>query len=372
VFYELSHDTLVAPILRSRKKRLIWTRTVGGAALALLVVGVGLWWGFIGRQAYAQQQTDAALALSRTLSTSLPDRNDPNVFLELLNSRLNAIEERSRDGLGSREGYAAMMFAAEDLGRRYPEVSTRVVKLRSDLIEMFNRQFGLKPVDRQDDERLNRRIRIEGGSFQMGSPKGVGDPDEEPQHKVTLAQFLIQEHEVTNAEYRRFDPSYDRFAPGEYPVDVSWPGAMAYAAWLGGSLPTEAQWEFAARGTKGRTYPWGENAPTCDHANFGDCEPEGLKPVKQRRERGKTPEGVYDLAGNAWEWCRDWYEKPYPGQEHTDPLGPAQGSERVSRGGAFRTAPRKLRGAYRSNSSDQNLAGARGFRVSWSAAGEMD
>ena len=131
---------------------------------------------------------------------------------------------------------------------------------------------------------------------------------------MTVSPFRIQEHEVTNAEYRRFlsqsqpDPNHDYEAAQDLPVvNVTWYDAMAYAAWLGGSLPTEAQWEFAARGTKGRTYPWGEQAPECDRANFKECQPDGLKPIKIRREEGKTPEGVYDLAGNVWEWCRDWF-----------------------------------------------------------------
>ena len=145
----------------------------------------------------------------------------------------------------------------------------------------------------------------------MGSPEGPGRAEIGNFGRKTAASsdavtVRIQEHEVTNAEYRRFDPNHDRSAPDDHPVvNVSWYDAMAYAAWLGGSLPTEAQWEFAARGKEGRTYPWGEEAPTCDRANFMSVAPECL-PVKTGREGGKTPEGVYDLAGNVWEWCRDW------------------------------------------------------------------
>ena len=195
---------------------------------------------------------------------------------------------------------------------------------------------------------------------------------------MTVSPFRIQEHEVTNAEYRRFlsqsqpDPNHDYEAAQDLPVvNVTWYDAMAYAAWLGGSLPTEAQWEFAARGTKGRTYPWGEQAPECDRANFKECQPDGLKPVKTRREEGKTPEGVYDLAGNVWEWCRDWFAN-YPSSEQTDPLGPASGSARVLRGGSFYSSPDLLRGAHRYQFSAYDRVDYNGFRVVWSAAGRLD
>ena len=199
----------------------------------------------------------------------------------------------------------------------------------------------------------------------MGSLETVGESDERPQHRVTLSPFLIQEHEVTNEEYRRFDPSHGRFAPDKQPVvNVSWYEAIAYAAWLGGSLPTEAQWEFAARGQSGRTYPWGEEDPTCARANFDECKA-GLRPVEVGHDQGKTPEGVYDLAGSVWEWCRDWY-RPYPDQGQTDPLGPPTGSFRVKRGGSFDYDQMSVRGAYRDRYGPEGRDGGGGFRVVWS------
>ena len=220
------------------------------------------------------------------------------------------------------------------------------------------------------DAKLNARISIPGGSFTMGE----GDEA----HPVTLAPFTIQEHEVTNGEYRRF---LSRSQPGlkhnyeaaqDLPVvEVTWYDAMAYAAWLGGSLPTEAQWEFAARGTTGRKYPWGEPAPECGRANFKGCEPDGLKPVKTVRDEGKTPEGVYDLAGNVWEWCRDWFAE-YPRGEQRNPLGPPSGSARVSRGGSFHSTPEILRAAHRHSFGTLDAVDFIGFRVVWPTAGRLD
>lgn len=363
VFYELSHDTLVGPILRSRKKRIARRRAVGASTVALASATAVLWWLFIGRETYAEQQTVQALAL---VKTNVPDRNDPGVYQELLNARLTAIEERLRDGVGSRGGYGAVFFAAEDVGLRHSEVRAGALKLRTDVAQEFNRQFGLTPVNREEDERLNARISIPGGSFQMGSPETVGESDERPEHHVTLSPFLIQSHEVTNEEYRRFDPSHDRFAPDKQPVvNVSWYEAVAYAAWLGGSLPTEAQWEFATRGKDGRAYPWGEEDPSCDRANIDECR-DGLQPVKVGRDQGKTPEGVYDLAGNVWEWCRDWYG-PYPLQGQSDPLGPPIGVVRVVRGGSFDYDRMSVRGAYRDRYNPEGRDGGGGFRVVWSA-----
>jgi formylglycine-generating enzyme required for sulfatase activity len=240
------------------------------------------------------------------------------------------------------------------------------------------------PPSQVNDEGVNRRILIEGGSFWMGSPGRTagsrqvwegGDLDESPRHQVTLSPFWIQEHEVTNAEYRRFDPRHEPEAPDALPVvRVTWHDAMAYAAWLGGSLPTEAQWEFTARGKEGRTYPWGEEPPTCDRANFVEClvdvdrdNPKNLLPVKTGRERGKTPEGVYDLAGSVWEWSRD-LAGSYPSPEETDPPEPPTGSGRVLRGGAFNSPQNDVRAARRGHGVPVYPSLNYGFRVVWSGA----
>jgi formylglycine-generating enzyme required for sulfatase activity len=222
------------------------------------------------------------------------------------------------------------------------------------------------------DERLNPRVLFVGDEFQMGSPDGVAYPDEHPQQRVRVSRFWLQQHEVTNEEYRRFEPTHG-FTPGQerYPVvNVTWNEALAYAEWLGGSLPTEAQWEFAARGARGRKYPWGDEEPTCARANFNDCGWR-LKAVGSH-PGGATPKGVEDLAGNAWEWCWDWYADRQPPGDQTDPLGPTSGSVRVLRGGSFIGGPGYLRSAYRGYYHPGFLGHDIGFRVAWSSAAGRD
>ena len=195
------------------------------------------------------------------------------------------------------------------------------------------------------EDLLNRAVWIEGGTFYMGSDEG--DPDEQPVHRVMMSGFWMQEHEVTNEEYRRFDPEH-QFPAGQerHPVaQVNWQQAVDYAASRGGSLPTEAQWEFASRGAQGRAYPWGEATPTCQLAQHEGCDPGGTLPVMSWPD-GATPAGVHDLAGNVWEWVLDWYG-PYEPGGALDPTGAPSGSSRLMRGGAYSSRPTLLRGPYR-------------------------
>ncbi len=237
------------------------------------------------------------------------------------------------------------------------------IQIMARLISQTNRSE--PPPSAAADDALNRRVFVKGGTFSMGDDGQ--SRGESPHHLVTLSSFLLQEHEVTNAEYRRFEPTHDPHAPNEFPVDqVTWYDAMAYALWVGGSLPTEAQWEFSARGEKGREYPWGDvpelriGDPSlwCDFANYVGCPDGGIKPVKTGREKGKTPEGVYDLAGNADEWCRDWFG-PYSQKHENNPTGPDFGDRRVVRG----TYDPPPRGAGRERSRPEDRSA--GFRVAF-------
>lgn len=219
------------------------------------------------------------------------------------------------------------------------------------------------------DDALNRPVLIEGGTFRAGSdtlrdadidPASAYWTGDENRTRREVPSFWIQEHEVTNAEYRRFDPDH-AFPPGEarHPVTgVSWEEASAYAERAGGRLPTEYQWEFAARGTESRKYPWGDAPPTCRRAHFAACEPRGTVEVMSR-PAGATPEGVHDLAGNVWEWVRPDWLKPWMAVNE---------EARRLRGGSFRDAAFFLRAANRNNDFHYSTRGPEiGFRVVWPA-----
>jgi len=203
-------------------------------------------------------------------------------------------------------------------------------------------------------------VSIPAGEFTMGSQDG--DSDERPAHKVQLNAYSIDVYEVTVGQYEEFLRSGEARAPLDWntmnqsryqkrPVsNVDWADAAAYCKWAGKRLPTEAEWEKAARGTDGRLYPWGNDPPTPLHANYGKTGShnyDALSPVGTF-ENGKSPYGVYDMAGNVWEWVSDWYDSDYyKNSPQQNPEGLPTGGFKVIRGGAWNTSARNLRSSDR-------------------------
>ena len=253
---------------------------------------------------------------------------------------------------------------------------------------------------------------VPAGEFTMGSD--AGDSDEKPTHTVTLAGFWIDRTEVTNAMFKKFvaatgytsdaektgvgyifdlathswpvtrganwqqprGPGSTLAGLDDYPVvQVTWNDARAYCAWAGRRLPTEAEWEKAARGSDGRTYPWGNQAVVDNLLNFADrnlptswsdnnvddgyqhTAPVGHYPA------GASPYGALDMAGNVWEWMADWYgETYYATSPDHDPTGPTTGNVHVIRGGGWNDGAANVRAADRYALPPDGLGENGGFR----------
>jgi formylglycine-generating enzyme required for sulfatase activity len=186
-------------------------------------------------------------------------------------------------------------------------------------------------------------VLVPGGTFIMG------DDENSPRREVYVDSFYIDKFEVTTSRYAKFlAATGSAHAPDEWEmlklpvggdlpvVGVDWNDANAYCQWAGRRLPTEAEWEKAARGTDGRRYPWGDMSPTLEQANYDNSSPTaydgGLDPVG-RHIAGDSPFGASDMAGNANEWVADWHAESFPSGDTRNPQGPASGTARVIRGG---------------------------------------
>jgi eukaryotic-like serine/threonine-protein kinase len=238
-----------------------------------------------------------------------------------------------------------------------------------------------------------RVVQVPAGTFAMGSTGG--DKDETPVHSVTVDEFWLDQTEVTNRQFATFlnkvgdrlnlasvwleDYRYpaviERFghiyrAKSRYEdhpiVAVSWDGARAYCAWVGGRLPTEAEWEYAARGPEGRVYPWGDvqlrGRANCAESDCADGF--GLTAPVGSFSEGASWVGALDMAGNVWEWVGDWYQDDYYSVSPArDPSVVTGGDYRVLRGGGWGNAWYAIRASYRRNGElpDELLFGI-GFR----------
>lgn len=229
-----------------------------------------------------------------------------------------------------------------------------------------------------------QQVRIPAAALLMGTADNHGADDERPLHQVRISTFSIDRYEVTNARYLRcvnagvcqsplLTSSAKRaayFAQPEfadYPVIfVDWDRANAFCRFDGGRLPTEAEWELAAKGPapSQRIFPWGDAPPDCSKANMGgeqNCV--GDTDRVGRRLLGASVYGVHDLAGNVWEWTADWYGPHYYAESPTiDPKGPASGTLKVMRGGCFASGASSLRVSCRKAELPGTWAPNVGFR----------
>ncbi len=206
---------------------------------------------------------------------------------------------------------------------------------------------------------------LEGGSFLMGNN---AIREERPEEEVFVEPFWIDAHPVTMEEYGKFlaetgqpeprlwrDPRYN--GPTQPIVGVSWDEARAYAAWAGKRLPTEAQWEYAARGKENRLYPWGNLPPHSTLCNYGDNL--GMPSMVNMHDEGRTPDGIYDLAGNVFEWTLDPFV-PYTTLRHaTDPINAPR---RTVRGGCWSSPAEELRCTLRRGLFPESRLPTVGFR----------
>ncbi len=191
-------------------------------------------------------------------------------------------------------------------------------------------------------------VYVPAGEFLMGSEDEDAWDDEKPEHLVYLDAFWIYQTEVTNRQYNLCVNAgacdYSREPDNDHPVtNVFRQDGRQYCQWAGGRLPTEAEWEKAARGTDRRRYPWGDDQPTCNLANFSEClggtAPVGSYPL------GTSPYGALDMAGNVWEWVYDGYDPDYYSlSPYENPTGPSGGGyDATMRGGSWQDPARNLR-----------------------------
>jgi len=386
---------------RRRRADLRRTTALTTAALVFLVFLTWGTWSWVRErqqhQALLDQvawgESDVALRaldqLTRELETSgdelLARLRGRQVPMDVLERGLEGIPEEDRSTVVLRTVEIALPWVAEnpedpvlianliwalDYGPgRDPSSAAEAQALRDRVLEPLRKLRPPPPIAPDDPD----WIEVPAGTFLMGSPEGEGGDNEHPRHEVTVSAFQILRHEVTNAEYRLLVP--DHKGEDELPVaDVSWYQAYTWAGWLGGRLPTEAEWEYAARAgcpyaccaRDGREATVDDVAWSLRNSRDPTTGEPAPSPVMRLEP---NPWGLYDMLGNLWEWTTDWYAEypagPLPAGPQHDPWGPAAPSagRRVLRGGSFGASAVRARVASRGGLPPGGVFGVRGFRV---------
>jgi formylglycine-generating enzyme required for sulfatase activity len=305
------------------------------------------------------------------------------------------------------------LYILEKEGKELPALHIQANKRDTDMVALVREKlltiiYADAPLDKRveagenlgilGDPRIKEypMVKVEAGEFAMGSNKG--DKDEKPIHRVYLDEFMMGKYPVTNEEFRAFiddggynneeywtkegwkwkekekisEPEYWHEGKWNHPnfpvVGVSWYEAAVYASWLSEKtgknyrLPTEAEWEKAARGTDGREYPWG-NEFDKNNCNSRECGLGRTSPVGIFI-KGESPFGCLDMAGNVYEWCSDWFNGDYYKKSpKKNPQGPENGSKRVRRGGCWLFDARNCRTASRYGGHPAYRSDFVGFRL---------
>jgi len=235
--------------------------------------------------------------------------------------------------------------------------------------------YGLRGRDRT--ERIGKdgapAVLIPAGAFV------AGDDENSPRREIFVDAFYLDRYEVTVGRYASFLKATGNVRPpdewetvdlkngGDLPVvGVGWQDADSYCRWVGRRLPTEAEWERAARGTDERKFPWGNEAPTSEHARFAQTSrsavyQDGVARVGSR-PKGASPFGIQDMSGNAWEWVADWFSESFPAADRRNPKGPNSGAGKVLRGGGWYDQADQLAGAKRMHANPDQRDNSVGFR----------
>ncbi|MFQ6041826.1 MAG: SUMF1/EgtB/PvdO family nonheme iron enzyme, partial [Candidatus Poribacteria bacterium] len=242
-----------------------------------------------------------------------------------------------------------------DVGRGIPQGKGKSIiwNAKQDIGTVYSTNYRVKITAKNPQAKLPetiiakdgaKMVLVPTGTFLMGSSEEVGDPDEHPQHTVSLDAYYIDQFEVTNAKYAKFmndtghpppkmwgQPYFNK--PNLPVVGITWFDAQAYCKWAEKRLPTEAEWEKAARGTDGRIFPWGNDSDQKKanvEMSVGHLTDVGSYPA------GASSYGVYDMAGNVAEWVTDWYDTNYYLESpNENPPGPEMGQYRILRGGSW-------------------------------------
>ena len=246
----------------------------------------------------------------------------------------------------------------QNLGSKNPAIKAATFKLAQRLIQTASL---LAPVE---------MVLLPAGKFLMGSNAGL--PDEQPPHQVSISAFYLDRYEVSQIAYQTFLEARGKGQsslpnPERAATMVSWTAAADYCQQLGKRLPTEAEWEYAARSAEGRIYPWGNAPPTRSQAHYLGGHSKGPFEVDSLPQSA-TPEGLFHLAGNVAEWVQDWWDHGYYATSPAaDPSGPAEGDYKVVRGGSWSQPADELRTTARAYHSMDRGSGYIGFRCAKSA-----